>query len=53
MRLSPDELGWRKSILVGPWTLTKLDREHGDVFESHALAVFDWMRSRILAAETV
>jgi thioesterase domain-containing protein len=44
---------WRKRILAGPWTLTKLDCEHGDVFGAYAGVVFDWMKSRMQLAEAV
>ena len=45
------ERPWRKRILAGPWTLTKLDCEHGDVFGDYAGLVFDWMKSRMQLAE--
>lgn len=44
---------WRKRILAGPWTLTKLDCEHGDVFLDYAGVVFDWIKLRMQIAETV
>jgi thioesterase domain-containing protein len=44
---------WRKRILTGPWTLTKLDCEHGDVFSEYAPVVFDWIKARMQIAETV
>jgi thioesterase domain-containing protein len=44
---------WRKRILAGPWSLTKLPCEHGDVFGNYAPAVFEWMKSKMPAAERV
>jgi len=44
---------WRKRILAGPWTLAKLDCEHGDVFGQYASVVFDWMKLKMQALETV
>lgn len=44
---------WRKRILAGPWTLNKLECEHGDVFGQYAGVVFDWMKSKMDAVETV
>ncbi len=44
---------WRKRILAGTWTLTKLDCEHGDLFGSYEGVVADWIKSKIRAAETV
>jgi len=44
---------WRKRILAGPWSLTKLDCEHGDLFADYAEVVFDWMKEKMRAAETV
>jgi hypothetical protein len=41
---------WRKRILLGPWTLTKLDCDHGGVFGERAPIVFDWMKSRMQTA---
>lgn len=38
---------WRKRILAGPWTLMKLDCNHGEVFGHWAGVVFDWMRSKM------
>jgi hypothetical protein len=43
---------WRKRILAGPWTLTKLDCEHGDVFADRAPLAFEWMKTKMRAAET-
>jgi thioesterase domain-containing protein len=44
---------WRKRILAGPWSLTKLDCEHGDVFADYARVVFDWMKLKMETVETV
>jgi thioesterase domain-containing protein len=44
---------WRKRILAGPWTLTKLDCAHGDLFADYAGVVFDWMKSKMETAPTV
>ncbi len=38
---------WRKRILAGPWTLAKLDCDHGDVFGAWAGVVFDWMKAKM------
>jgi thioesterase domain-containing protein len=38
---------WRKRILAGPWSLTKLDCEHGDLFAGYAEVVFDWMKAKM------
>jgi len=43
---------WRKRILAGPWTLTKLDCDHGNVFDDYAPVVFDWMKTRMRVGET-
>jgi thioesterase domain-containing protein len=44
---------WRKRILAGPWTLTKLDCEHGDLFADHAEVVFEWMKAKMRTLEAV
>jgi len=42
---------WRKRILAGPWTLTKLDCDHGHLFEDYAEVVFDWMKAKMRTVE--
>lgn len=44
---------WRKRILAGPWSLAKLDCEHGDVFGDQAGVVFDWMKSKMASGAAV
>lgn len=44
---------WRKRILAGPSTLTRLDCDHGDVFGEYAPLVFEWMKEKMRALEAV
>jgi thioesterase domain-containing protein len=53
LQIGRAEWPWRKRILMGPWTLTKLDCKHGDLFGDFAGVVFDWMKTKMRAAETV
>ncbi len=52
-QISRADWPWRKRILVGRWTLSKLDCDHGDIFGDYAPAVFDWMKAKMQAVETV
>ena len=48
-QIGREDWPWRQRILKGVWTLVKLDCSHGDLFASHAGAVFTWMRGRMSA----
>jgi thioesterase domain-containing protein len=38
---------WRNQILMGVWTLTKLNCSHQDLFSRYAGVVFDWLTARL------